>query len=75
MPTLTEIPPETPPATKIVIEEIQKLLPHRYPFLLVDRIIDYVPGRSATGIKNVTINEQFFKGISQVARLCQVCWL
>ncbi len=62
MPTLTEIPSETPPATKIAIEEIQKLLPHRYPFLLVDRIIDYVPGRSATGIKNVTINEQFFQG-------------
>jgi 3-hydroxyacyl-[acyl-carrier-protein] dehydratase len=62
MPTLTEIPPETPPTIKLVIEEIQKLLPHRYPFLLVDRIINYVPGRSATGIKNVTINEQFFQG-------------
>jgi 3-hydroxyacyl-[acyl-carrier-protein] dehydratase len=62
MPTLTETPPETPPAIKMTIEEIQKLLPHRYPFLLVDRIIDYVPGHSATGIKNVTINEQFFQG-------------
>lgn len=44
------------------IEEIQKLLPHRYPFLLVDRIIDYVPGQRAVGIKNVSINEPFFQG-------------
>ncbi len=44
------------------IEAIQKLLPHRYPFLLIDRIIAYEPGRSAKGIKNVTINEQFFQG-------------
>lgn len=44
------------------IEEIQKLLPHRYPFLLVDRIIDYVPGKRAVGVKNVTINEPHFPG-------------
>jgi 3-hydroxyacyl-[acyl-carrier-protein] dehydratase len=44
------------------IEEIQKLLPHRYPFALVDRIIDFVPGKSATGIKNVTFNEPHFQG-------------
>ncbi|WP_066379373.1 MULTISPECIES: 3-hydroxyacyl-ACP dehydratase FabZ [unclassified Anabaena] len=43
-------------------EEIQKLLPHRYPFLLVDKIIDYVPGKRAVGIKNVTINEPQFTG-------------
>jgi 3-hydroxyacyl-[acyl-carrier-protein] dehydratase len=53
---------ETVPETIILIEEIQKLLPHRYPFLLIDRIISYVPGKSATGIKNVTINELFFQG-------------
>ena len=46
----------------ITIAEIQKLLPHRYPFLLVDRVIDYVPGESITAIKNVTINEPFFPG-------------
>ena len=46
----------------LMIEDIQKLLPHRYPFLLVDRIIDFVPNKYATGIKNVTINEQFFQG-------------
>src|SRR4030043_90409 len=44
------------------IKEIQKLLPHRYPFLLVDRIIDIEPGIKAVGIKNVTINEDFFQG-------------
>lgn len=44
------------------IQEIQNLLPHRYPFLLVDRIIDYVPGEKAVGIKNVTVNEPFFQG-------------
>ncbi|MFZ3136977.1 MAG: 3-hydroxyacyl-ACP dehydratase FabZ [Thermodesulfovibrionales bacterium] len=44
------------------IKEIQKLLPHRYPFLLVDRIIEIVPATKAVGIKNVTMNEEFFKG-------------
>ena len=42
--------------------EIQDILPHRYPFLLVDRIIDLQPGVSITGIKNVTMNEPFFQG-------------
>ena len=41
---------------------IMKLLPHRYPFLLVDRIVDLEPGKRAVGIKNVTINEPFFQG-------------
>ena len=48
--------------TIFTIEEIQKLLPHRYPFALVDRIIDYVPGKRAVGIKNVTFNEPQFQG-------------
>jgi 3-hydroxyacyl-[acyl-carrier-protein] dehydratase len=48
--------------TTFSIEEIQELLPHRYPFLLVDRIIDYVPGKKAVGIKNVTFNEPQFQG-------------
>lgn len=42
--------------------QIAKLLPHRYPFALVDRITDYVPGESAKGIKCVSGNEQFFCG-------------
>ncbi len=44
------------------IMEIQKLLPHRYPFLLVDRILEMVPGKRIVGIKNVTVNEEFFNG-------------
>ena len=42
--------------------EIQKIIPHRYPFLLVDRIEQVVPGKSAAGYKNVTVNEYFFPG-------------
>ena len=44
------------------VERIMEMIPHRYPLLLVDRVIDLVPNVSATGIKNVTINEQFFTG-------------
>lgn len=44
------------------VEQIQQLLPHRYPFALVDRIIEYVPLKSAVGIKNVTFNEPHFQG-------------
>ncbi len=43
-------------------QEIMELLPHRYPFLLVDRIIEFDPGRRIVGLKNVTINEPFFPG-------------
>lgn len=46
----------------IDIHEIQKLLPHRYPFLLIDRVIDYVPGEYLVGIKNITFNEPQFTG-------------
>jgi len=46
----------------IPVEEIQKLLPHRYPFSLVDRILEYVPGERAVGLKNVTFNEPHFQG-------------
>lgn len=42
--------------------EIQALLPHRYPFLLVDRIKEFEPHKSIVGIKNVTVNEPFFQG-------------
>ncbi len=43
-------------------EAITKILPHRYPFLLIDRIVDLVPGEKITAIKNVTMNEPFFQG-------------
>ncbi|WP_305047283.1 3-hydroxyacyl-ACP dehydratase FabZ [Kangiella sp. HZ709] len=44
------------------IYEVMKHLPHRYPFLLIDRVIDYTPGETLTAIKNVTVNEPFFPG-------------
>ena len=44
------------------IDEIKGLIPHRYPFLLIDRVIDIVKNQSATGIKNVTVNEPYFTG-------------
>jgi beta-hydroxyacyl-ACP dehydratase FabZ len=43
-------------------EEIMALLPHRYPFLLVDRVVEFEPEKRIVGIKNVTINEPFFQG-------------
>ncbi len=53
-------PAEEKPVYGII--EIMKLLPHRYPFLLVDRITELEPGKRIVGLKNVTINEQFFQG-------------
>jgi 3-hydroxyacyl-[acyl-carrier-protein] dehydratase len=44
------------------ILKIMRMIPHRYPMLLVDRVVDMVPDESATGIKNVTINEPHFMG-------------
>ena len=44
------------------ITKILEMIPHRYPFLLIDKVIDLHEGESAVGIKNVTINEQFFQG-------------
>lgn len=44
------------------IHEVLKHLPHRYPFLLIDRVLGYEPDQSLTAIKNVTVNEPFFQG-------------
>lgn len=44
------------------IKQIQEILPHRYPFLLVDRILSVEEGKKAVGIKNVSVNEPFFQG-------------
>lgn len=44
------------------IKDIEKILPHRYPFLLIDRVLELEPLKSAVGIKNVTYNEYFFQG-------------
>lgn len=48
--------------TEMNIQEIMQVLPHRYPFLMVDRIIEIIPGEKAIGMKNLTINEPFFAG-------------
>lgn len=47
---------------EISSEEIQKILPHRYPFLLLDRILDFTLNEKVIGLKNVTVNEPFFQG-------------
>src|SRR6195952_5914708 len=47
---------------KLDINAILQLLPHRYPFLLVDRVLECVPGKSIRALKNVTYNEPFFPG-------------
>lgn len=44
------------------VVEILNMLPHRYPFLLVDKVLDFEPGQYLTAIKNVTVNEPFFQG-------------
>jgi 3-hydroxyacyl-[acyl-carrier-protein] dehydratase len=46
----------------VTVEQIQELLPHRFPFLLVDRVVELVPDASVVALKNVTINEPFFQG-------------
>jgi beta-hydroxyacyl-ACP dehydratase FabZ len=55
-----EVPNSLTPV--LSVEQIMEYLPHRYPFLLVDRIIEFEAGRSITAIKNVTVNEDFFQG-------------
>src|SRR5690349_10240215 len=46
----------------IDMQRIMEMIPHRYPFLMIDRVIDVVPNESAVGLKNVSINEPFFQG-------------
>lgn len=53
---------KTSGATAVDILRIMEMIPHRYPFLMIDRVIDIVPDTSAVGVKNVTINEPFFAG-------------
>lgn len=50
------------PKNTLSIERIMQMIPHRYPFLMIDRVIDMKLGEHATGLKNVTINEPFFTG-------------
>jgi 3-hydroxyacyl-[acyl-carrier-protein] dehydratase len=46
----------------IEVQEIMEMIPHRYPFLLIDKVTEIVPDATAVGIKNVTVNEPFFQG-------------
>ncbi len=52
----------TPVALPVDAERIAAILPHRYPFLLVDRVVEFAPGKSIVALKNVTLNEPFFEG-------------
>ena len=54
--------PIEPGKTTLDIDELMQLLPHRYPMLMIDRLVEIRPGESAVGIKNVSINEPFFAG-------------
>jgi 3-hydroxyacyl-[acyl-carrier-protein] dehydratase len=47
---------------EIDIGRVMEMIPHRYPMLMIDKVVDVVAGESATGVKNVTINEPFFQG-------------
>jgi 3-hydroxyacyl-[acyl-carrier-protein] dehydratase len=64
MTDITHPETEAPAATKTTLDihEIQRILPHRYPFLLIDRVIDLTRRERIVAIKNVTINEPFFQG-------------
>ncbi len=53
---------EGPPVAPLDATAIQRIIPHRYPFLLVDRVTELEPGRRAVGIKNVTMGDGFFQG-------------
>ena len=50
------------PSEVLDIKRIMHAIPHRYPMLMIDKVVDVVPGNSAVGIKNVTVNENFFQG-------------
>src|SRR5271166_642688 len=48
--------------TQVGVERIMEMIPHRHPFLMIDKVIDMVANERATGIKNVSINENYFQG-------------
>lgn len=57
-----DVTTENNTVTQLDIKRIMQMIPHRYPMLLVDKVVNIVGGESCTGIKNVTINEPFFEG-------------
>ena len=60
--TVTTTPTTTPDSGAMNITEIKEYLPHRYPFLLVDRVLSIDPNKTIVALKNVTVNEPFFEG-------------
>ena len=58
----TEAVSSGPTIDVVDIARIMHAIPHRYPFLMIDRVVDVVPNRSAVGVKNVSVNESFFAG-------------
>lgn len=59
---MNEAPAESQERTAIDVMRIMEMIPHRYPFLMIDRVVDLKVGESAVGIKNVSINEPYFQG-------------
>lgn len=59
---MTDSVPDAAAPITVDIHEVMRRLPHRYPFLLVDRVLECYPGKSIVALKNVTINEEFFQG-------------
>ncbi|MGE5270594.1 MAG: 3-hydroxyacyl-ACP dehydratase FabZ [Thiohalocapsa sp.] len=53
---------EPAPSVQIDVQRIMEMIPHRHPFLMIDRVVDVVADAQATGIKNVSINEPYFQG-------------
>ncbi len=60
-------------SVQIDIQRIMEMIPHRHPFLMIDRVVDVVANVRATGIKNLSINENFFQGIFPRGRSCPGC--
>ena len=59
---MAEVEPLETTSFDVDIERVMAMIPHRYPFLMIDRVIDIVPRKSATGIKSVSVNEPHFQG-------------
>jgi 3-hydroxyacyl-[acyl-carrier-protein] dehydratase len=57
-----DVTTERPTVAEIDITRVMQMIPHRYPMLMIDRVIDIVPHVRATGVKNISINEQYFQG-------------
>jgi len=58
----TDTTADREPRRRLDVQALFELLPHRYPFLLVDRVVELTPGEEIRGFKNVTVNEEFFNG-------------